>query len=167
MGSWLTYGLGTDNQNLPGFVVLCPTCRPRSVRRCGATHSCRPSTRARSSPTRSTRPDGERDGDGEGEARTKPKKVVIEKDFDPKKLISYVHNEKFSLTEQRRELDLLQKLEKHARGEPARIRSSRPPSSRWKSPIGCRPRRRKCSTSARKRKATLELYGPGSTRAAA
>ena len=24
MGSWLTYGLGTVNQNLPGFVVLCP-----------------------------------------------------------------------------------------------------------------------------------------------
>jgi len=24
MGSWLTYGLGSDNQNLPGFVVLCP-----------------------------------------------------------------------------------------------------------------------------------------------
>jgi len=24
MGSWLTYGLGTDNRNLPGFVVLCP-----------------------------------------------------------------------------------------------------------------------------------------------
>jgi hypothetical protein len=24
MGSWLTYGLGTQNQNLPGFVVLCP-----------------------------------------------------------------------------------------------------------------------------------------------
>src|SRR6266436_4043941 len=24
MGSWLTYGLGTINQNLPGFVVLCP-----------------------------------------------------------------------------------------------------------------------------------------------
>src|SRR5258706_8909430 len=24
MGSWITYGLGTDNQNLPGFVVLCP-----------------------------------------------------------------------------------------------------------------------------------------------
>ena len=22
MGSWLTYGLGTENQNLPGFVVL-------------------------------------------------------------------------------------------------------------------------------------------------
>lgn len=24
MGSWITYGLGTENQNLPGFVVLCP-----------------------------------------------------------------------------------------------------------------------------------------------
>jgi hypothetical protein len=24
MGSWLIYGLGTENQNLPGFVVLCP-----------------------------------------------------------------------------------------------------------------------------------------------
>ena len=25
MGSWLTYGLGTENQNLPGFVTICPT----------------------------------------------------------------------------------------------------------------------------------------------
>ena len=24
MGSWITYGLGTTNQNLPGFIVLCP-----------------------------------------------------------------------------------------------------------------------------------------------
>jgi hypothetical protein len=24
LGSWLCYGLGTENQNLPGFVVLCP-----------------------------------------------------------------------------------------------------------------------------------------------
>ncbi len=24
LGAWLTYGLGTVNQNLPGFVVLCP-----------------------------------------------------------------------------------------------------------------------------------------------
>ena len=24
LGSWLNYGLGTENQNLPGFVVLCP-----------------------------------------------------------------------------------------------------------------------------------------------
>src|SRR5665213_389944 len=25
MGSWLTYGLGTENQNLPGFVVISPS----------------------------------------------------------------------------------------------------------------------------------------------
>jgi hypothetical protein len=24
LGSWLTYGLGTENQGLPGFIVLCP-----------------------------------------------------------------------------------------------------------------------------------------------
>src|SRR5207244_13586253 len=24
MGSWLTYGLGTENQNIPGFVVFSP-----------------------------------------------------------------------------------------------------------------------------------------------
>jgi hypothetical protein len=24
MGSWVTYGLGSDNQNLPGFIVMCP-----------------------------------------------------------------------------------------------------------------------------------------------
>ena len=24
MGSWINYGLGTENQNLPGFIVMCP-----------------------------------------------------------------------------------------------------------------------------------------------
>ena len=24
VGSWLTYGLGTENQNLPGFIAMCP-----------------------------------------------------------------------------------------------------------------------------------------------
>ena len=24
VGSWITYGLGSENQNLPGFIVLCP-----------------------------------------------------------------------------------------------------------------------------------------------
>jgi hypothetical protein len=27
-GSWVTYGLGTENQNLPGFIVLCPNGMP-------------------------------------------------------------------------------------------------------------------------------------------
>jgi hypothetical protein len=25
MGSWVLYGLGTENQNLPGFITICPT----------------------------------------------------------------------------------------------------------------------------------------------
>jgi hypothetical protein len=25
MGSWITYGLGTENQSMPGFITICPT----------------------------------------------------------------------------------------------------------------------------------------------
>ena len=25
MGSWVTYGLGTENHDLPGFITICPT----------------------------------------------------------------------------------------------------------------------------------------------
>ena len=28
LGSWVTYGLGSENQNLPGFVALCPNGSP-------------------------------------------------------------------------------------------------------------------------------------------
>ncbi|MEZ6067769.1 MAG: DUF1501 domain-containing protein [Planctomycetaceae bacterium] len=28
MGSWVTYGLGTENQNLPGFIAMCPNGLP-------------------------------------------------------------------------------------------------------------------------------------------
>jgi hypothetical protein len=28
LGSWLMYGLGTENENLPGFIVLCPGGNP-------------------------------------------------------------------------------------------------------------------------------------------
>ena len=24
LGAWVTYGLGTENQNLPGFIAMCP-----------------------------------------------------------------------------------------------------------------------------------------------
>ena len=29
MGSWITYGLGTENSDLPGFITICPTLTPR------------------------------------------------------------------------------------------------------------------------------------------
>jgi hypothetical protein len=28
MGSWITYGLGSENQNLPGYIVMCPGGMP-------------------------------------------------------------------------------------------------------------------------------------------
>lgn len=28
MGSWVTYGLGTENQNMPGFITMCPRGYP-------------------------------------------------------------------------------------------------------------------------------------------
>ena len=31
--AWTTYGLGTENQNLPGFIAMCPGLPPRGHRR--------------------------------------------------------------------------------------------------------------------------------------
>ena len=36
MGSWLMYGLGTENQNLPGFITICPTFAHGGVNNWGA-----------------------------------------------------------------------------------------------------------------------------------
>ena len=36
MGSWLLYGLGTENQNLPGFITLTPSDKHGGVRNYGA-----------------------------------------------------------------------------------------------------------------------------------
>ena len=36
MGSWVTYGLGTENQNLPGFVTICPTLAHGGVKNWGS-----------------------------------------------------------------------------------------------------------------------------------
>jgi hypothetical protein len=127
MGAWLTYGLGTENQNLPGYVVLCPNV-PTTVGpplwsngflpaiNQGTYISNRVQTAADVADGEMPPPDAaampedmpQKDKDG----KEIPKKVVIERQFDPKKLVSYVNNPKFSLVEQRRELDLLQKLEK-------------------------------------------------------
>src|SRR5271165_3475589 len=128
MGAWLTYGLGTENQNLPGYVVLCPDV-PTTVGPPLWSNGFLPAVNqgtfiSNRVQTGSDTPDGadaemmgedmpedatkeEKDKDG----KEKPKKVVIERNFDPKKLVSYVNNPKFSLIEQRREMDLLQKLE--------------------------------------------------------
>jgi hypothetical protein len=114
MGAWLTYGLGSDNQNLPGYVVLCPEV-PTTVGPPLWSNGFLPAINQGTFISN-------RVGTGEEEPEPMPempetgkkeaKKVVIERTFDPKKLISYVNNPKFSLKQQRRELDLLNDLEK-------------------------------------------------------
>ena len=54
MGSWVTYGLGTESKDLPGFVVLLSgeNAARRRQSRAGEAASCPPSTRASSSAPR-------------------------------------------------------------------------------------------------------------------
>jgi hypothetical protein len=119
VGAWITYGLGTENQNLPGYMVLCPDV-PTTVGPPLWSNGFLPainqgtyiSNRVQTAqgddmPADEAADMVEKDKDG----KEKLKKVVVEKDFDPKKLVSYVNNPKFSLTGQRREMDLLQKIE--------------------------------------------------------
>src|ERR1700678_2844814 len=89
MGSWLTYGLGSENKNLPGFVVLCPEV-PTTVGPplwgsafLSAVHQ-----------------------------GTYVSDKVEKTDFDPQKLIANIHNEEFDLKAQRKDLDLLEQLDK-------------------------------------------------------
>lgn len=118
MGAWITYGLGTENQNLPGYVVLCPEV-PTTVGPPLWSNGFLPGINQGTfiaNKVEALGPDGmpmdepepEKDKDG----KEKVKKVVIEKNFDPKKVLGFVNNPKFSLVEQRRELDLLDRLEK-------------------------------------------------------
>ena len=103
MGAWVTYGLGTENQNLPGFVVMCSGGYPivatqnwRSAFLPGAYQGTYLDTQHQ----------------------------------DLEKLIANIRNGKLSLADQRKQLDLVRALnEKHAAarsGDPlleARIQS--------------------------------------------
>ncbi len=172
VGAWLTYGLGTENQNLPGYVVLCPDI-PTTVGPPLWSNGFLPAINQGTfiSNKVATAGAGGMDGmDGEltpeempaakdKDGKEIPKKIVVEKNFDPKKILNFVNNPKFSLLEQRRELDLLQKLEKMraAEADPqmeAVIKSME---------IGFR-----MQTEApdvfdirKESQATLDLYGPG------
>jgi len=97
IGSWLTYGLGTDNQNLPGYVVLCPDV-PTTVGPPLWSNGFLPAINQ-----------GSYISDKVQEKQTDS--VIIGKEFDPKKLISFINNQRFTLPEQRRELNLMEQLE--------------------------------------------------------
>src|SRR4051794_13669719 len=89
MGSWVTYGLGTENQNLPGFISMCPGGYPIQE----------------SQNWQSGFLPGVYQGTYIDTQHTK-----IEK------LIEHIKNNYSSLPEQRQQLDLLQQLnERHRR----------------------------------------------------
>lgn len=102
-GSWLTYGMGSENQNLPGFVALCPGGLPVG----GAGN------------WRSAFLPGVYQGT-----------LVDTSKTDPKKLIEYVHNDRLTPPEQKAQFELLQTLNaRHLSARPqeaaleARVRS--------------------------------------------
>src|SRR6185312_13804410 len=95
IGSWLTYGLGTENTNLPGFVVLCPDM-PTTVGPPLWNNAFLPAVHQGTYIS----------------SKTEKPDQIVGKDFDPAKLVSYMRNEKFTLPEQRRELDLLEELDR-------------------------------------------------------
>lgn len=82
MGSWLTYGLGTFNRNLPGYVVLCP----------GLPVLGHPLWSSAFLP-----------GVHQGT-------YIASGDKDPAKLVQYVKNSSLTPPQQRRELDFLKGL---------------------------------------------------------
>ena len=98
LGSWLTYGLGTDNRNLPGYVVLCPDV-PTTVGPPLWNSAFLPAVHQ-----------GTFISDKVDKREKQTEDALVGKSFDPQSLIAYTHNERFTLTEQRRELDLLDAL---------------------------------------------------------
>src|SRR5947208_731274 len=79
LGSWLTYGLGTENKNLPGFVVLCPNV-PTTVGPPLWGSAFLPAVHQ---------------GSYIADAVEKQDEKLVGKEFDPRKLISFIPNEKF------------------------------------------------------------------------
>ncbi len=144
IGSWLTYGLGSDNQNLPGYVVLCPDV-PTTVGPPLWNSAFLPAMHQGTFiPSKVERPD-----------------QIVGKDFDPKKLVSFINNQEFTLAEQRRELDLLKSLDGLA---------GAPKDPQLDAAISAMEIAYRMQTEApdvfdirKESKATLELYGPGST----
>src|SRR5579872_3035916 len=116
VGAWLTYGLGTENQNLPGYVVLCPNLpttvgsplwsngflpainQGTYISNKASAAAGGPGGMAADDMPDDMREDMPEEKDKDGKVKdAKPKKVVIEKSFDPKKIMSFTNNPKFSL----------------------------------------------------------------------
>ncbi len=121
MGSWLTYGLGSENQNLPGFVVLCPGYPIVGAQLWSSTFL----------------------------PAIYQGTYIPNSEKTPEKLIGYIRNPSTPLPEQRRALDLLRQLNLTKRSARVRITSWRAASRRLKLLIGCKVKHRKSSTLAK------------------
>jgi Protein of unknown function (DUF1501) len=149
IGSWLTYGLGTDNKNLPGYVVLCPDV-PTTVGPPLWNSAFLPAVHQGTFIA--------------NKVEKQTDTALIGKDFDPKTLISYIHNDKFTLTEQRRELDLLESLNR------LQLEREAVRDTKLEAAISSMETAYRMQTEApdvfdirKESEATLKLYGPGST----
>ncbi len=92
MGAWITYGLGSENQNLPGFIAMCPGGYPIVATQ---------NWRAAFLP-----------GTYQGT-------YVDTQHEDVRKLIENIHNDALPAEEQRKQLDLVLKLNrKHSDARP-------------------------------------------------
>ncbi len=135
MGAWITYGLGSENQNLPGFIAMCPGGYPivatqnwRSAFLPGAYQGTYIDTQH----------------------------TAIDK------LIENIRNPRYAPPEQRRQLDLVRQLNaRHALAPRALIRRWRRGSSHSSWPTVCKARPRMPSTSTRSLLSIRALYGPG------
>jgi hypothetical protein len=87
MGSWITYGLGSENQNLPGFIAMCPGGYPIQETQNWQAAFLPGAYQGTYIDTRHTRLE---------------------------KLVEHINNHQLSLAEQRHQLDLLRRLnERH------------------------------------------------------
>ncbi len=90
MGAWVTYGLGTENQNLPGFIAMCPGGQPTVAGQNWRSAFLPGAYQGTYIDTRST---------------------------EPEKLVEYIRNEFVRPGRQRVQLDLLQQMnERHRAG---------------------------------------------------
>ena len=125
VGSWLTYGLGTENQNLPAFVAMCPGGYP-----------IQESQNWQS---------GFLPGIYQGT-------YVDTKHREVDKLIENIQNDRVTRQQQRQQLDLLDELNQRHLELEITTPSSTLESSRSNLPIGCRPTRPTRSTSPASRR---------------
>ena len=134
MGSWITYGLGSENQNLPGFIAMCPGGYPIV-----ATQNWRSAFLP---------------GAYQGT-------YIDTKHTDIQKLIENIRNNSQSAAEQRRQLDLVRRLnERHLelrQGDlqlEARIQS-------FELAYRMQAEATDCFDVSKEPKAMRDLYGPG------